>query len=158
MAYDEKKLATLGDVKAAASRTKRAYEQKIAEVGGSLYESTKTDPNASDASVIEAFFAKEHAPVPKKGDVFVVTTTVDDTDFEQAAYGYNGSAWIAMTGNVDADKVIMRDNITMAGDYTQVGNKTKTRDGTAQFSVKGKSVVDVLTEIFSKKLQPTITA
>ena len=38
MAYDEKKLATLGDVKAAASRTKRAYEQKIAEVGGSLYE------------------------------------------------------------------------------------------------------------------------
>lgn len=158
MAYDEKKLATLGDVKAAASRTKQAYEQKFAEVGGSLYESTKTDPNASDTSVIEAFFSKEHAPVPKKGDVFVVTTTVDETDFEQAAYGYNGSAWIAMTGNVDADKVIMRDNITMAGDYTQVGNKTKTRDGTAQFSVKGKSVVDVLTEIFSKKLQPTITA
>ena len=143
MAYDEKKLATLGDVKAAASRTKQAYEQKFAEVGGSLYESTKTDPNASDTSVIEAFFSKEHAPVPKKGDVFVVTTTVDETDFEQAAYGYNGSAWIAMTGNVDAD---------------QVGNKTKTRDGTAQFSVKGKSVVDVLTEIFSKKLQPTITA
>lgn len=137
MAYDEKKLATLGDVKAAASRTKQAYEQKFAEVGGSLYESTKTDPNASDTSVIEAFFSKEHAPVPKKGDVFVVTTTVDETDFEQAAYGYNGSAWIAMTGNVDADKVIMRDNITMAGDYTQVGNKTKTRDGTAQFSVKG---------------------
>ena len=85
MAYDEKKLATLGDVKAAASRTKQAYEQKFAEVGGSLYESTKTDPNASDTSVIEAFFAKEHAPVPKKGDVFVVTTTVDETDFEQAA-------------------------------------------------------------------------
>ena len=44
MAYDEKKLATLGDVKAAASRTKQAYEQKFTEVGGSLYESTKTDP------------------------------------------------------------------------------------------------------------------
>ena len=27
MAYDEKKLATLGDVKAAASRTKQAYER-----------------------------------------------------------------------------------------------------------------------------------
>lgn len=83
--------------------------------------------------MIEAFFSKEHAPVPKKGDVFVVTTTVDETDFEQAAYGYNGSAWIAMTGNVDADKVIMRDNITMAGDYTQVGNKTKTRDAPRSF-------------------------
>lgn len=63
-----------------------------------------------------------------------------------------------MTGNVDADKVILRENITLAGGYTQVGNLTKSQNGTATFSTKGKSVMDALTEIFSKRLQPSITA
>ena len=63
-----------------------------------------------------------------------------------------------MTGSVDADKVILRDNITLAGGYTQVGNLTKSQNGTATFQTKGKSVMDALTEIFSKRLQPTITA
>ncbi len=69
-----------------------------------------------------------------------------------------GKAWVAMTGNVDADKVILRENITLAGGYTQVGNLTKSQNGTATFSTKGKSVMDALTEIFSKRLQPSITA
>lgn len=63
-----------------------------------------------------------------------------------------------MTGNVDADKVILHENITLAGGYTQVGNLTKSQNGTATFSTKGKSVMDALTEIFSKRLQPSITA
>ena len=63
-----------------------------------------------------------------------------------------------MTGSVDADKVILRDDITLAGGYTQVGNLTKSQNGTATFSTKGKSVMDALTEIFSKRLQPSITA
>lgn len=159
MAYNPEKLVSMGRMSEILARTKQEYENKITtEAGGALYQGTKTDLNASDSSVIEAFFTQEKAPVPKNGDVFVVTTVVEGSTYEQAAYGYNGADWIAMTGSVDADKVIMRDNITMAGDYTQVGNKTKTRDGTAQFSVKGRSVADVLTDIFSKKLQPKITA
>ena len=63
-----------------------------------------------------------------------------------------------MTGSVDADKVILRENITLAGGYTQVGNLTKAQNGTATFQTKGKSVMDALTEIFSKRLQPSITA
>jgi hypothetical protein len=63
-----------------------------------------------------------------------------------------------MAGNVDAEKVIMRSNIVMAGDYTQVGNKTKTQNGTSEFETSGKSVAAILTDIFSKRLQPTITA
>ena len=61
---------------------------------------------------------------------------------------------MAITGNVDASKVIMRENITMAGNYTQVGNKTKEQDGTADFNTKGMSVAAILTDIFSKRLQP----
>ena len=114
-------------------------------IGGTAYAGTKEDLSASDDSVIAAYF-KAHTDVAvKKGDVFVVTTTV-------------GKAWVAMTGNVDADKVILRENITLAGGYTQVGNLTKSQNGTATFATKGKSVMDALTEIFSKRLQPSITA
>lgn len=158
MAYDEKKLATLGDVKSALLRTKQDYSTKINAIGGSLFQGTKTDLNTPDSDVITNYFTGENKPTPKKGDVFVVTTVLSGVTYEQSAYGYTGEAWVAMTGNVDADKVIMRENITMAGNYTQVGNQTKTQNGTATFSTKGKSVADVLTDIFSKRLQPTITA
>ena len=90
--------------------------------------------------------------------MFVVTTLVDGVTYEMSSYWYDGEGWVAITGNVDASKVIMRDNITMAGDYTQVGNKTKTQNGTAEFATKGMSVAAILTDIFSKRLQPTITA
>lgn len=102
-------------------------------IGGTVYAGTKEDLSASDDSVIAAYF-KAHTDVAvKKGDVFVVTTTVGNSTYEKSAYFYDGKAWVAMTGNVDADKVILRENITLAGGYTQVGNLTKAQNGTATF-------------------------
>lgn len=96
-------------------------------IGGTVYAGTKEDLSASDDSVIAAYF-KAHTDVAvKKGDVFVVTTTVGNSTYEKSAYFYDGKAWVAMTGNVDADKVILRENITLAGGYTQVGNLTKSQ-------------------------------
>ena len=84
-------------------------------VGGTVYAGTKEDLSASDDSVIAAYF-KAHTDVAvKKGDVFVVTTTVGNSTYEKSAYFYGGKAWVAMTGNVDADKVILRENITLTG-------------------------------------------
>lgn len=100
-------------------------------IGGTVYAGTKEDLSASDDSVIAAYF-KAHTDVAvKKGDVFVVTTTVGNSTYEKSAYFYDGKAWVAMTGNVDADKVILRENITLAGGYTQVGNLTKSQYGPA---------------------------
>lgn len=130
----------------------------LSAVGGSLYEGTKVSLETSDTSVIEAYFEENSSTTPKKGDVFVITTEVGGVRYEQSAYSYDGSNWVAMTGNVDADKVILQEDITLAGDYTQVGNLTKTANGTATLSAKGKSIADVLTEILSKRLQPTITS
>lgn len=126
--------------------------------GGTLYEGTKSDLSASDSSVIEAYFGDEGAPTPKAGDVFVVTTIVGGKEYEKSAYQYTGEAWEAMTGNVDADKVIMRENLTLAGDYDRIGNWTKDKNGTATREVSGKSVAAILKDITSKTLQPTITA
>lgn len=123
----------------------------------SVYEADKTDLSTDDDTIINNFFATQGGAA-KKGDVFVINTIVEGVTFEQSAYGYDGTQWVAMTGNVDANKVIMRGNITMAGDYSQVGNKTKDQNGTATFSTDGKSVAAILTDIFSKRLQPTITA
>lgn len=136
----------------------KAVNAAIAQKGGALYTATKTDLDASDDSVITAYFAENTEASPVSGDVFVVTTTVDSTTYEQSAYSYNGTAWVAMTGNVDADKVILQEDITMAGNYTAVGNLTKTQTGTATFATKGMSVQAALMEILSKRLQPSITA
>lgn len=126
----------------------------------SVYEGTKTDPKATDQSVIDKYFSTDHPEItPKQGDIFVVTTTVTEVEYAKTAYFYNGSAWTAMNGTMDADKVIFTENLTMAGNYTQIGNFQKASTGaTGTVNAKGKSVQDIFTEMMAKELQPTITA
>lgn len=88
------------------------------------------------------------------GDVLIVTNSTGI----KSAYHFNGEDWIACDGNVDASKVIMPIDITLAGSYTQVGNLTKTSTGTAKFATKGKSVAAALQEMLSKREQPSITS
>lgn len=95
---------------------------------------------------------------PKNGDMAVVIRTFAENKHSYTAYVYNASAWTAMDGNYNAENVYLDADITLAGDYTQVGNLTKTKTGTATFATRGKSIAEALTEIFSKRLQPTITA
>ncbi len=125
---------------------------------GTVYSATKSDLTTADSAIISAYFEEHSEVTPKEGDVFVITTTVSEVTYEMSAYWYDGTQWTAITGSVDADKVILREDITLAGDYTQFGNLTKAANGTATLQSQGKSVADVLTEILSKRLQPTITA
>lgn len=120
----------------------------------SLYQLTKESADISDASVLET------VTDAKNGDVAVITTTKDDVVYDVSSYIYNEVVgdFVAITGNVDASKVILRDDITMAGSYTAVGNLTKEETGRAIFATSGKSLTEVLTEIFTKREQPTITA
>lgn len=91
---------------------------------------------------------------PKQGDTAIVRKAIDDTHKSYTAYVYSGTTWSAMDGNYNADNVYLDMDITMAGNYTQVGNLTKTQNGTATFATKGKSIAEALTDIFSKRLQP----
>lgn len=91
---------------------------------------------------------------PKQGDTAIVRKAIDDIHKSYTAYVYNGTAWAAMDGNYNADNVYLDMDITMAGNYTQVGNLTKSQNGTATFATKGKSIAAALTDIFSKRLQP----
>ena len=88
---------------------------------------------------------------PVAGDMLVITNSIG----VKSAYQYDAEdGWVACDGNVDASKVIMPMDITLAGSYTQVGNLTKSSNGTATFATKGKSVAVALQEMLSKREQP----
>lgn len=91
------------------------------------------------------------------GDICIIRTLIAGTKYSYMAYVYDGTNWAAMDGNVDATHVILQNDITCAGDYTSVGNITKTKTGTTTIPAAGKSVADVLTSIFTKELQPSVT-
>lgn len=74
------------------------------------------------------------------------------------------AVWINNTGgggtvgDLTTDDITMAQNITLAGNYTQVGNWTKAQNGTAVKEVEGMTLTQVLQNIFTATLQPTITA
>jgi hypothetical protein len=85
------------------------------------------------------------------GDVMLVSNSMG----VKSAYQFD-EEWIACDGNVDASRVIMPFDITLAGSYERVGNLSKTSTGTATFATKGKSVAAALQEMLSKREQPSI--
>ena len=97
-----------------------------------------------------------------EGDTAVVkrvisSVTKDEVTTEKhsyTAYVYDAGAWKAMDGNYDASNVFFADDITMAGEYTQVGNLSKTKTATGTLEAKGKSLKEVMMSIFTKRLQP----
>lgn len=90
---------------------------------------------------------------PSKGDIAIVKRVFAENKFSHTGYCYDGT-WKALSGNYNANNVYLDADIKMAGNYTQVGNLTKTENGTATFATKGKSIAEALTDIFSKRLQP----
>lgn len=107
---------------------------------------------SSDSVVLDELIALLPEGIEiNQGDVMLATNTLG----VKSAYQFD-ETWIACDGNVDASKVIMPFDITLAGSYTQVGNLSKTSTGTATFATKGKSVAAALQEILSKREQPKI--
>ena len=81
----------------------------------------------------------------------VTKTTIGSTDnYELTSVG----TFKAFDGNYDARNVFFDSDITMAGNYTQVGNKTKGLAETVVYATKGRSVKDVFTDIFTKVQWP----
>lgn len=126
--------------------------------GNAIHKLVKTNLEDSDDSLLSQLTSNTSIVI-KAGDIALITTVIDGKTFENSAYIRNeeNTAWEAITGKVDADKVILHENITLAGDYVSVGNISKgSTVSTATFETKGKSVAEALREIFSKRLQPEI--
>lgn len=133
-----------------------ANDFDVSEAQSSAYTITPTE-GQTDQEAFDAWKA-EVGNVANKGDIFIMKRLIAEGKYSYTGYVYDGTNLVAMDGNYSAENVYLADDITMAGNYTQVGNLTKTQTGTNTFSTKGKSVAEAFTEIFSKRLQPTITA
>ena len=129
------------------------YFGEAAESVAKVYQ-TEVDHGADHADAITEVVSDAEL---HNGDIAIVKELIADGKRQYTAYVYDGTEWAAMDGNYSAENVYLKDNITLAGNYTQVGNLTKSASGTATFSVAGKSIAAALTEIFSKRLQPTAT-
>lgn len=132
--------------------TNTEVSEAVAEGAPIVTEVTKNSLTASD----DTYLAQVTSP--KKGDVAVISTVVDDIEYEKSSYQYNGTQWVALTGCVDADKVIAREDLVLAGNYTQLGNWTKTQTGTATQPTNGASIWETIKSIAQTTVQPTITA
>lgn len=133
-----------------------ANDFDVSEAQSSAYTITPTE-GQTDQEAFNAWKA-EVGNVANKGDIFIMKRLIAEDKYSYTGYVYDGTNLVAMDGNYSAENVYLADDITMAGNYTQVGNLTKTQTGTSTFSTKGKSVAEAFTEIFSKRLQPTITS
>lgn len=93
------------------------------------------------------------AATPKKGDMCIITKTIYDDKVEKTAYEYNGTNWVALDGNYNAENVYFdKDLITT----TQVGNITLT-NGQATIPAAGKNLKQVFDAIFVQEKNPTVT-
>lgn len=90
---------------------------------------------------------------PKKGDMCVITKTISGDYAEKTAYEYNGTQWVALDGNYNAENVYFaQDLITTSA----IGNITLT-NGQATIPAAGKNLKQVFDAIFVKEKNPTIT-
>lgn len=125
-------------------------EQMIQSAEDNYYSVVRNN-NESDNDAITRALGDVEA---KKGDICVIKTDLGTTpqSFSFMGYVYDGSAWGAMDGNVSAENVIMAKDITLAGNYTSVGN---VQLSTKTLSAKGKSLDKLLESIFTKELNPS---
>lgn len=142
-----------GDVKIKIGDGAKTWEQ-LEYFGGASAAQVFQAESANAAGDIAAITVAVGDAKLQSGDFAIVSHDIDGTHKSYTAYVYDGESWKAMDGNYDASNVYFGDNITMAGSYSQIGNLTKTQNGTATFNVKGKSVAEAFTQIFSKRLQP----
>lgn len=117
--------------------------------------------NTNGLSDSDAIEQSTEAGNADPGDIAVVNTYSGGKLINTSSYQYSpvGSnlKWVAIDGKVDASKVILNKDITLAGSYTSVGNINKGNAAFVPYAAKGKSVQDLLVEMLSKRQQPSKT-
>ena len=91
--------------------------------------------------------------VLQSGDIAIIKRVIASEKYQYTAYVYNGSAWVAMDGNYNAENVYFdKDLVTTSA----VGNITLT-NGQATIAAAGKNLKQVFDTIFVKEKNPSVT-
>ena len=121
---------------------------------------TPYDPNKSPQ--VGDFLIVKHVLTKKTVDGQEVDDAVEYTAYMRKKVN-TVDTWLACSGKMDASKVVLTKDITMAGNYENIGNFTK--GGTAGInknflqdgkSTKGVTVYELIKQMLSKTLEPAI--
>jgi len=86
-------------------------------------------------------------------DVGIVAELITEGKYQYTAYRYNGSTWVAMDGNYNANNVYFDEDIMITTDIGYI----KTNNGSGTIPSKGKNLAEVFQSMFVKELDPTKT-
>ena len=117
--------------------------------------------DTDDIAAIEAQVAVESAK-KQDGDVAIVKAEIADGKYSYTSYVYESvldvegetstHGWSAMDGNYSAANVFLKDQITLAGNYSTIGNYSK-----GKVVAAGTSLQSMLMDMLSQRLQPSAT-
>lgn len=114
--------------------------------------------DVDDIAAIEAQVTLENAE-KQDGDVAIVKALIANGKYSYTSYVYEAAldvegnascGWSAMDGNYSAANVFLKDKITLAGNYTSIGNYSKGKEIAA-----GTSLQSMLMDMLSQRLQPS---
>ena len=105
----------------------------------------------TDAQVITRVVQDYHLI---KNDIFVVKTLIAEDKYSFTAYTYDGTNWCAMDGNYNAENIYFDKNFTVT---EAIGTIKDLPNGQATLEAAGKNLKQVLTALFAKEQNPTIT-
>ena len=124
-----------------------------------VFQVTMTEGSVDDIAAIEAKVAAVGAE-KQNGDVAIVKSTFADGKISYTSYVYDSAldvegedsthGWSAMDGNYSATNVFLKNNITLAGSFSSVGNYNKGKTITA-----GTSLESILSGMLQQELYPT---
>lgn len=124
--------------------------------------------SASDALVLQAVVATDETheetieravtasgKTPNAGSIIVLQELIYGEDnFQHIAYVYDGTAWIAMDGNYNAENVYLSTNLTITAD---IGVQKLDGAGSKVLNTAGKNLKQVLDLLLAERALPTRT-
>jgi hypothetical protein len=88
------------------------------------------------------------------GDIIVIKDIIHGDKYQHTAYVYNGSAWVAMDGNYNAENVYFDEDFI----FTEaIGTVEIPTSGNTTIKAKGKNIKEFLASIFAQEVNPETT-
>lgn len=120
--------------------------------GATHHEGIKQE-GESDMDVIARVLSDSAIGETHKDDIFIVKTLIAGDKYSYTAYVYNGTAWVAMDGNYNAENVYFDEDMLVT---KEIGYITLT-NGQGTIPSSGKNIKEVFEAMFVKEENPTTT-
>lgn len=135
----------------------KSYDDVMAEVNNKLAGLHTTDAYQTEVALGADKVAalKTAAPAAVKGDIGIVKETMNGGGAHQyTAYVNNGTDWIAMDGNYDAENVYFQKDLTITA---PIGVQTIPSSGSKTLATTGKNIKQVFDMLTAEEKNPTTT-